>query len=185
MSTYRGELPGFYFDREKGKYYRIQANHRAPQGSTYSKDAIKAQLRATQQEARTEREQNRARGGRILRKYAETDVRLRLRHRHGEINATKFLPMQYAENLSCRACLVDRPLDSGLPQSSLSALALSCGKLFAVTRTDHYASGISYVRQLNCSRPSLIAQDAVGDRIRRRTGMTALDDGTVAFYVGT
>lgn len=34
------EIPGFYFDEEKQKYFKIQPNHVAPKGSRYSKDAI-------------------------------------------------------------------------------------------------------------------------------------------------
>ncbi|KAJ5093133.1 hypothetical protein N7456_008994 [Penicillium angulare] len=35
------EIPGFYFDPEKKKYFKIQANHAAPAGATYSKDTVK------------------------------------------------------------------------------------------------------------------------------------------------
>ncbi|KAL1981019.1 hypothetical protein VTN96DRAFT_3243 [Rasamsonia emersonii] len=35
------QIPGFYYDPEKKKYFRIQANHLAPAGSQYSRDAVK------------------------------------------------------------------------------------------------------------------------------------------------
>ncbi|KAJ5584666.1 uncharacterized protein N7459_004466 [Penicillium hispanicum] len=35
------ELPGFIFDQEKGKYFKIQANHVAPPGSGHSQDSVK------------------------------------------------------------------------------------------------------------------------------------------------
>ena len=33
--------PGFYFDENKRKYFKILPNHQAPQGAKYSKEAIK------------------------------------------------------------------------------------------------------------------------------------------------
>lgn len=35
------EIPGYYFDTTKNKYFKIQANHIAPQGSQYSKQNVK------------------------------------------------------------------------------------------------------------------------------------------------
>lgn len=35
------QLPGFYFDENKRKYFKILPNHQAPQGAKYSKEAIK------------------------------------------------------------------------------------------------------------------------------------------------
>ncbi|KAL4872730.1 hypothetical protein BDV12DRAFT_161426 [Aspergillus spectabilis] len=35
------EIPGFYFDPEKKKYFKIQANHKSSPGSQYSQDAVK------------------------------------------------------------------------------------------------------------------------------------------------
>lgn len=35
------EIPGFYYDPEKKKYFKIEASHKAPAGSQYSKDAVK------------------------------------------------------------------------------------------------------------------------------------------------
>ncbi|KAJ9192478.1 hypothetical protein DTO027B5_5498 [Paecilomyces variotii] len=35
------DIPGFYYDAEKNKYFKIQANHVAPSGSQYSERAIK------------------------------------------------------------------------------------------------------------------------------------------------
>ncbi len=41
------ELPGFYFDEEKQKYFKIQPNHVAPKGSRYAKDAIDVEKEAS------------------------------------------------------------------------------------------------------------------------------------------
>ncbi|KAL4890534.1 hypothetical protein BDV59DRAFT_90872 [Aspergillus ambiguus] len=35
------EIPGFYYDPEKKKYFKIEASHKAPPGLQYSKDAVK------------------------------------------------------------------------------------------------------------------------------------------------
>lgn len=35
------EIPGFYYDPDKKKYFKIQASHKAPAGAQYSKDAVK------------------------------------------------------------------------------------------------------------------------------------------------
>ena len=35
------ELPGYYYDEVKKKYFKIQGNHLAPPGSKYSRTAIK------------------------------------------------------------------------------------------------------------------------------------------------
>lgn len=35
------QIPGFYWDPDKKKYFRIQANHVAPTGSQYSREAVK------------------------------------------------------------------------------------------------------------------------------------------------
>ncbi|OQV06509.1 hypothetical protein CLAIMM_11066 [Cladophialophora immunda] len=37
------ELPGYYFDAEKNRYFKIQPNHIAPSGSKYSRQAVKAE----------------------------------------------------------------------------------------------------------------------------------------------
>ncbi|KAF2097142.1 hypothetical protein NA57DRAFT_77397 [Rhizodiscina lignyota] len=39
MAANGRELPGFYFDPEKKKYFKIEANHVAPRGSKYSQEA--------------------------------------------------------------------------------------------------------------------------------------------------
>lgn len=37
------ELPGYYFDANTNRYYKIQANHIAPTGSNYSRQAVNAE----------------------------------------------------------------------------------------------------------------------------------------------
>ncbi|OJJ47948.1 hypothetical protein ASPZODRAFT_131562 [Penicilliopsis zonata CBS 506.65] len=52
------EIPGFYYDAEKKKYFKIQANHKAPAGAQYSRDAVKrkrAQYEKDQKKAHVSR----------------------------------------------------------------------------------------------------------------------------------
>ncbi|KAJ5101229.1 hypothetical protein NUU61_003451 [Penicillium alfredii] len=35
------DIPGFFYDAEKNKYFKIQANHVAPPGAQYSKESVK------------------------------------------------------------------------------------------------------------------------------------------------
>jgi len=41
------EIPGFYFDEQKHKYYKIQPNHIAPKDSKYSREAVDIEKEAT------------------------------------------------------------------------------------------------------------------------------------------
>lgn len=40
MPTSVMQIPGYYWDAEKNRYFKVQANHQAPATSTYTKDAI-------------------------------------------------------------------------------------------------------------------------------------------------
>ncbi|KAJ6093382.1 hypothetical protein N7486_008671 [Penicillium sp. IBT 16267x] len=44
------EIPGFYYDPEKKKYFQIQANHAAPPGASYSNDGVKRRRTEEQKE---------------------------------------------------------------------------------------------------------------------------------------
>lgn len=41
-------IPGFYYDEEKHKYFKITPNHQAPQGAKYSQEAMAQAVRAKQ-----------------------------------------------------------------------------------------------------------------------------------------
>src|ERR1700761_8125853 len=41
----RGNIPGFYYDEDKKKYFKIQANHLVPQYAKYSKGNVKRENR--------------------------------------------------------------------------------------------------------------------------------------------
>lgn len=60
LSKMNREIPGFYYDPEKKKYFKIQANHAAPPGSQYSKDAVKRKCVEQEKQQRKVRLSHRA-----------------------------------------------------------------------------------------------------------------------------
>lgn len=44
---FRGDLPGMYWDDDKKKYFKIQANHVAPEGAKYSRENVKKETEAS------------------------------------------------------------------------------------------------------------------------------------------
>ncbi|KAL4929257.1 uncharacterized protein BDV17DRAFT_262203 [Aspergillus undulatus] len=60
------EIPGFYYDPEKKKYFAIQANHKSAPGSQYSKDAVKRK-RADQEK--------RQRKARLVQRYEKEKIK--------------------------------------------------------------------------------------------------------------
>ncbi|KAF2165197.1 hypothetical protein M409DRAFT_24581 [Zasmidium cellare ATCC 36951] len=53
----RGHIPGYYFDEEKKKYFKIQANHIAPENAKYNKTNAKLELRENKKRKRLEKYQ--------------------------------------------------------------------------------------------------------------------------------
>lgn len=53
----RAWIPGFYFDEEKQKYFKIQANHLVPQGAKYSKGNVKQEIRKAKKQKVDDRKQ--------------------------------------------------------------------------------------------------------------------------------
>ena len=42
------QLPGFYFDKNKRRYFKILPHHQAPPGAKYSKEALKTAAKKRQ-----------------------------------------------------------------------------------------------------------------------------------------
>ena len=53
----RGEIPGFYYDEDKKKYFRIQANHLVPRDANYSKGKVKQKMRQAKKQKLEDRKQ--------------------------------------------------------------------------------------------------------------------------------
>ncbi|KAI5273770.1 hypothetical protein E4T47_03075 [Aureobasidium subglaciale] len=47
------EIPGFYYDAEKGKYFQVQANHVAPQGAKYSHENVRKERELSKKRKRS------------------------------------------------------------------------------------------------------------------------------------
>ncbi|KAL4915773.1 hypothetical protein BDW62DRAFT_120209 [Aspergillus aurantiobrunneus] len=60
------EIPGFYFDPEKKKYFKIQANHKSTTGTQYSQDVVKRK-RADQEK--------RQRKARLIQRYEKEKIK--------------------------------------------------------------------------------------------------------------
>ena len=54
----RGNIPGYYFDEEKKKYFKIQPNHVAPQGAKYTKSNVKREHHVAKKQRVAQRQQN-------------------------------------------------------------------------------------------------------------------------------
>lgn len=54
----RGSIPGFYYDEEKKKYFKIQANHVAPKDSKYAKSNVSREQRETKRRKKEHAQQH-------------------------------------------------------------------------------------------------------------------------------
>ncbi|KAL1978859.1 hypothetical protein VTN31DRAFT_1718 [Thermomyces dupontii] len=72
------QIPGFYFDPVKKKYFRIQADNVAPAGSQYSASAVKKRKVETERVEHEQRIQERVRKERVVKAKCFTNARSRL-----------------------------------------------------------------------------------------------------------
>ncbi|MCJ1304299.1 hypothetical protein MMC08_007111 [Hypocenomyce scalaris] len=61
------QIPGFYYDEEKKKYFKILPNHVAPQGVKYSKEGLRKEMEMEKKRKRTAEFSQRQRQTRIQR----------------------------------------------------------------------------------------------------------------------
>ena len=105
------DLPGFYFDPEKGKYFKIQPNHVAPKDSKYSKQAVTAERKVQNEMTQTQQHGAFIRRNRISRSpYLESPYGLLLRRQLGEIrrnSSTDIVKRAYARDLRERTIFQD------------------------------------------------------------------------------
>lgn len=52
-----GNLPGYYWDEDKQKYFKIQANHQVPTDAKYAKTSVKREDRAKKKRRIAQQEQ--------------------------------------------------------------------------------------------------------------------------------
>ncbi|KUL84779.1 hypothetical protein ZTR_07273 [Talaromyces verruculosus] len=80
-------IPGFYWDPEKKKYFRVQANHVAPAGSQYSREAVKRRKLDNERQVAIDR---RVRRERVRRSRCMDYTVTRLGHEIGKISFPGF-----------------------------------------------------------------------------------------------
>ena len=73
----RGSIPGYYFDEEKKKYFKITANHAAPPKAKFARSNVKREHRETKKrkvegEQNARRYQQTVRPSRILERSVST-----------------------------------------------------------------------------------------------------------------
>lgn len=127
MSSARN-IPGFYFDAEKGKYFKIQKNHLAPAGTAYTKDAVNAKLASQATEKYALVKQSRTQRGCIRKPHISAYSNLRLATELG------FAPKQNVQHLrrTFANSLLTRRL---IVQSGLRSItATKDGKLYLIAQ---------------------------------------------------
>lgn len=168
MSTSR-DIPGFYFDAEKGKYFRIQPNHKAPAGAAHSQGAVDARKRAdiVAEKARLRHDRDVKSVRRFDRgSYANFSLSMRLGARPSKsmINLQK----HYAASLCRQSARVE-----GARQVSSMAIS-GLGSLCAITRGDStdwlgiqliQRTESTWLRRQLWNRPTLFTPGSTHDQL--------------------
>ncbi|EXJ60744.1 hypothetical protein A1O7_04897 [Cladophialophora yegresii CBS 114405] len=124
-------LPGFYFDPEKNRYFKIQANHVAPTGSRYSRQAVKAENVIKKDQRRVERTQRTKLASTITRSKVLVHPLLSFDRRLGDLrrSARTSVAEYYAASLHGADAL--RPASPSIfPDSGHFAVDHESGSLF-------------------------------------------------------
>ena len=95
------DLPGFYFDAEKNRYFKIQPNHVAPSESKYSRQAVKAERVIKKAQRRIESSQRTKISTTVTRSKVLQHPLLSFERRLGHLgkSATSFVADYYAASL--------------------------------------------------------------------------------------
>lgn len=181
MSTPR-ELPGFYYDAERGRYFRIQPDHRAPQGAAHSRSAVNASRQAAQQADVLTTRQRREQLGRIQRISPSTYTNLNLRLRNGSHNSIDLLARHYAASLQSRIAHVQS-------NRFLDAITLRTGHVYCALSMETPSQTCFY-----WSNPGLDLPDREPEHMYRtqhsglrrpRVGLVGAGETNLAAYIGT
>ncbi|KAJ9617024.1 hypothetical protein H2200_000745 [Cladophialophora chaetospira] len=132
-------LPGYYFDPEKNRYFKIQANHVAPTGAKYSRQAVKAEKVIKKVQRRDESVQRSKVATTVTRSKLLQHPLLSFDRRLGEIRSslTSHVAEYYAASLCSRDALTSAETYPGMglfPTSDYFAVDHDSGTLFSVLR---------------------------------------------------
>jgi len=178
MSNLR-EIPGYYYDAQKGKYFRIQPDHRAPPGAAHSSSAVAASRLATERANALTARQQREQAGRIKRISPSTYSNLNLRLRHGDRNSKDLLAQHYASTLQCRTAEADQ-------ETFLEALTLTDGEIYSAFRVQNPDQIRFYCLNEPCLQAVTVLHEVPHVRQRRpRIGIVEGGSSNLAAYIGT
>lgn len=176
------DIPGYYYDVEKGKYFRIQPDHRAPPGAAHSSSAVAANKIAIERADALIARQRREQLGRIKRLTPSAYTNLNLQLRHGAHNSKDLLAQHYAASLQCRTAQADYV-------TCLDAITLNEGELYTALRVQNPDQIRFYWqnRFLNGTAQGVdLLYEVPNVRLRRaRVGVVEGGDSYLAAYVGT
>ncbi|KAK5937201.1 hypothetical protein PMZ80_010501 [Knufia obscura] len=158
MST-SAPIPGFYYDAQKGKYFRIQADHRAPAGAAHSRSAINASQQATKLTTALTTRRRREQLGTIKRINPSSFSNLYLQFRLGTSSSASLLARYYASNLQSRFAAA--PAHSSLESVTVRS---GVGEIFCAMTNDNLAQ--TRVYQLNPLSYEVFDNDENIQRIR-------------------
>ena len=174
------EIPGFYYDTAKRRYFKIQPDHKIPQGAAHSRSAIAASKAAAERDEVHVARQRRERLGRIKRVESSTYSSLNLEVRNGGHSSKDLLARHYAASL----CFQHR---SANPEIFIEAITLNDGYLYCVdsTRTsgDVRFTNLSPSRRVDSAPSSEVFRMAHTSSRRPRVGLVELAGSNIGAYV--
>lgn len=170
-------IPGFYFDTERRKYFRIQPNHRAPDGAVHSRSAVSAKSQAEKAESDVRIRHIRQENGSIHRLHRSTFTNLELNLRSGDHSqrTIETLAHYYAASLRCRS------LHLGDHERTDSFTLSNDGNLYC---TIYQRRGIFRILQLN-SNVKIMGDVQMNVPPHCATQMQVYGDDSFAMFAGT
>ncbi|KAK3619736.1 hypothetical protein LTR56_023821 [Elasticomyces elasticus] len=130
-----GAIPGFYYDTEKGKYFKITANHAAPPEAKHSLSNVRREARETKKRKLDDRKQQKAAKQTVQRSRISRDALCysSLSRELGQVSASGEREAAFIKNLRPERIIV--PQHYGESVSVLDVQPLSDGRVgMAVSR---------------------------------------------------
>lgn len=172
-----GEIPGFYFDPDRKKYFRIQPTHRAPQGAAHSQGAVNAQSQARKRIDEAQIRESKRQNGCISRPKSTTFTRLSLQMRNGvrARHNLHSLSRHFAAALRCRSA-------SPYEGHTIESITVSAkGNLYATTASQR--EGNYKILQLNAKQKA--ERDVVMFRpLLTQTQFVIINEMDFAMFMG-
>jgi hypothetical protein len=110
------EIPGYYFDSDKKKYFKIQPNHLAPSDSKYSQQAVKAEGALKQEQVRKHAQRKLKAAATVKRSKLLNHPLTRVARRidgNPKQSARRYVAEYFAASLAGQAAVTESPLPAG------------------------------------------------------------------------